>query len=654
MRLGIRACCVVPFVLGCCAALLRADDKPALPEDVLKTKGLTRVNTQYLVDGDVKLPEALKSVRGAKKQEEDYKTKRTAIERQLKAARANVTEWGREHDRIQAEMNATGKGDTRKYNRLVGQVNALENRIRESDHLVIEKLRELASLIDPHNRYVTTVVALSDQMEAAAKRYEELGADPEVKATLAKLNEKPGPKFRLGPSSQFAEELPKTRKLRDQIISSPVKLTFDGGTPQVQVTLNGKATQWMTFDSGAASVMLSWNTAEQAGVTPGPGDPTVIMEVANGKKVEAKRIVLETVQVGPFVARNVECSVLPKSAGEVGGLLGGTFLRHFAYKVDLAAGELHMTQLVDPGGKTVATTQIGADAALARSTAKGNGYPIPASGNWTPVAFTVEAGKCYRVKSRGSWKGSVGPFTGPEGFCPPEIFHVLGPQPYLAEQQKDRYLGQHPRNALVGRVGSEQWDFYVGSECSFLAPVSGQLSFKMNDTASASPERSGKLEVTVEAVTPQWVDRNGKVEVLARVDADDLLHLTPAGMYWEWGGSWGKVGLHEGYWPTVVNGIYWWPRWSDPKKTDPLVASDLWPKTLSKFQMEKVQAKRGSVTVVSKSDAEIVLKFHDDGLGSTQVGCLLSTGNLVNPPAREGSAPERQTAPKAAPKPRAR
>jgi len=312
-----------------------------------------------------------------------------------------------------------------------------------------------------------------------------------------------------------------------------------------------------------------------------------------------------------------------------------------------------MTQLVDPGSKTVATTQGGADAALARSTAKGNGFSIPASGNWTPVAFTVEAGKCYRVKSRGSWKGSVGPFTGPEGFCPPEIFHVLGPQPFLAEQQKDRYLGQHPRNALVGRVGSEPWDFYVGSECTFLAPVSGPLSFKMNDTASASPERSGKLEVTIEAVAPQWVDRNGKVEVLARVDADDLLHVTPAGMYWEWGGSWGKVGLHEGYWPTVVNGIYWWPRWSDPKKTDPLVVSDVWPKTQS-IQVEKVQAKRGTVTVVSTSEAEIVLKFHDDGLGSTQVGCVLSTGNLVNPPAREGSAPERQTAPRAAPRPRAR
>ena len=37
------------------------------PDDVLKSKGLTRQGTYYLLDADIKLPEALKTIRQAKK-----------------------------------------------------------------------------------------------------------------------------------------------------------------------------------------------------------------------------------------------------------------------------------------------------------------------------------------------------------------------------------------------------------------------------------------------------------------------------------------------------------------------------------------------------------------------------------------------------------
>jgi len=130
------------------------------------------------------------------------------------------------------------------------------------------------------------------------------------------------------------------------------------------------------------------------------------------------------------------------------------------------------------------------------------------------------------------------------------------------------------------------------------------------------------------AVQPDWTNRRGQTEILARVDDKDRLHLSDKGMYWEYGGSWGKVGLHDGYWPTVVNGIYWWPKWADEKHTEPLAAPELWPKALNKFQLVQVVAKRGKVEVTEKGPPEVVLSFGDQGLGSSQVGCLIATGNV--------------------------
>jgi clan AA aspartic protease (TIGR02281 family) len=390
----------------------------------------------------------------------------------------------------------------------------------------------------------------------------------------------------------------------------------------------------MTVDSGAAVVTLSWKTAEQSGLTPGPADPGSTLTIANGKAVTVKMMVLESVQVGPFVVHNVECAVLPQSLSDAPNLLGGTFLRHFVYNSDLANGELHMTQLTEPTKKEETAARPTERTAAAKEEPaglKGDGFAVPSSGAWVPVAFNVEAGKCYEIKARGKWTGANGPATGPEGLCPPEVFSILGPQPYQTKEQQAFYLGQFPRNALVGRIGAEEWSFYVGPGCRFVAPVSGPLSFRMNDTSSASPAREGKLEVTVAAVTAEWVDRRGLVEIIARVDDQDRLHVTRDGIYWEWGGQWGKVGLHDGYWPTVVSGIYWWPKWSDEKQTEPLAAPAVWPQNPSRFQIARVDAKRGKAEVVDRGATDIVIAFSDQGLGSTQVGCVVSTGNSPAP-----------------------
>src|SRR5205085_1885805 len=233
--------------------------------------------------------------------------------------------------------------------------------------------------------------------------------------------EKPGPKVKLGPSQLWPDELKKIRYQRQQIISSPIKITLEGGTPHVPVTLNGRVTQTMVVDSGASAVSISAKTAEQCGLAPGPGDPTVEATLADGRKVKSKLMVLESVQVGPFTVHNVECLVDP-AAGDTPALLGATFLRHFSYKSDLAAGELHLTQLTEPTKKDGEKNGEKNGAVLAgnqRSGKKGDGFEVPSTAAWVTTGFNVEAGKCYLVKAKGKWTGANGVATGPQGACPP-------------------------------------------------------------------------------------------------------------------------------------------------------------------------------------------------------------------------------------------
>jgi aspartyl protease family protein len=181
-------------------------------------------------------------------------------------------------------------------------------------------------------------------MEAAIKQYETLAADPSVKAALLRINESALPKVKLGPSAQLTQELPAIRKERETVSSGVIKFAIDSGVPQVQVTLNGRVTQLMVVDSGASVVTLSWDVANRLDLLANPKGPTVPLKTAEGKIVQARLVMLDSVRVGSFVVKDIDAVVMPKNVPG-SQLLGGSFLRNFVYRMDLGAGELHLTQL---------------------------------------------------------------------------------------------------------------------------------------------------------------------------------------------------------------------------------------------------------------------------------------------------------------------
>ena len=188
------------------------------------------------------------------------------------------------------------------------------------------------------------VLELSSRLESAAKKYEALAADDRVTAALSTINGGVTRKARLGPSARFTDELARWRKEAAGLDSGVIKLRMKGGVPHVDVTLNETHTESMVVDSGAGIVTITSDVAKDLGIVPGPDDPTAKSSIADGQEVDAKIVHLQSVRLAQFSVNDVECAVLPPSAREAECLLGGTFLHHFAYRMDLAAGALYLSQ----------------------------------------------------------------------------------------------------------------------------------------------------------------------------------------------------------------------------------------------------------------------------------------------------------------------
>lgn len=366
--------------VGCLALVLtpwvRADETP---EDVLKAKGLSKSGITYITETDAKLPEQLKSFRAVKKQLDDDNRKRADLEGKVRMAKGAIADWEQQY-RAQNEKLA-GVKDAFTNNKIIGNINSLQSKIKEGTEYKQSQETELAKLGNTRDEYVTAVLDLASKFEEIGKEYEKLAADTSVKGAIDKINEKARPKVKLGPSVEYTSNVFQIKKQRDTIKSDIIPITVQGHVHHVDVNFNGKVTRSLVLDSGASYICLTSDTAKMLDMVPGPEAEVMKMQLADGKLVDARHMVIKSVRVGQFTIENVDCAVLPADLVAADNLLGGSFLKNFIYKIDPQAGELHLSQI---GGKTTpAAPASGTPAAGSDSKPSGGGNPLdkkPAGG----------------------------------------------------------------------------------------------------------------------------------------------------------------------------------------------------------------------------------------------------------------------------------
>ncbi len=131
----------------------------------------------------------------------------------------------------------------------------------------------------------------------------------------------------------------------------PKQINMDKQSGHVVVTtlLNNKVKANLVLDTGASLILLSRKVAANlgAGVNGKEGTPIELI-MADGRRENAKMIILDSVKVQDSEVRDVEAAILPDKESATmpeDGLLGMSFLKKFNFKIDQKNDKLILEKL---------------------------------------------------------------------------------------------------------------------------------------------------------------------------------------------------------------------------------------------------------------------------------------------------------------------
>jgi clan AA aspartic protease (TIGR02281 family) len=375
--------CRIRWALGFAAVAallagpLRAADKA--PEELLKGRGLKRVGSTFvLTSAEAAAQRKLNELKLLSGQLNIALQQQEALELGTESQKAMIRELSAEYtllgeqiqvlDQQLAAMTTTVGGQNY-TNTLGAQMNAqrnqavltynnLGNRIRllqtqASDPALQKEIR--AEVPRRREAYTQGVLDLRQVVDTTAKEYDELAKNDEVKRALDALGRTSNVKLKLGPSREFLAIVKVLERVEKSVVTDEVELVKEGGIYWVNATFNGKVTERLAFDTGAAYTTISSELAARIGLKPQPSDRAIELQVADGSVVQAKQMTIPSIRVGKFTVNGVVCAVLPPGKREIPLLLGQSFHRHFTYKFTPESGRLAMSKvetLEQPQGKS--------------------------------------------------------------------------------------------------------------------------------------------------------------------------------------------------------------------------------------------------------------------------------------------------------------
>lgn len=309
------------------------------PEDVFKDKGLVRLGFMLVLPEETALHDLTASLRAARNKVNAEEFKRRDLESKLDQVQKDI-------DRTNAALVVAGQdlANHPNDNRAIGTHNALLSQMSLDESKSSELETQLHKLASSRSQYITSALDAADKAGAAAHIYDGPAKDAELATAIAQYNLTHKPAAKLGSSAYFAEDMAFVAACKKEVSSDVIPVTMRGGTPNVEVVINGTVTKTMIWDSGAAFVTLSAATAHDLKLHPTDQDPLVPLVTADGTKVQARMMTLGSIRIGSFTIEDVPCVVMPEAA-KGDDLLGDTFQCNFQAKLNVTENTLQLTPL---------------------------------------------------------------------------------------------------------------------------------------------------------------------------------------------------------------------------------------------------------------------------------------------------------------------
>jgi len=272
--------------------------------------------------GAEELSRLLEEARRSREEAQDARCRREELHAQRDELELKIRELKRRQPAVAAALDSAdprGAG----YNSVVGEANALGAALQAAHFQYEEAGRKLEEGESATQAYFGRYGELRRYAAAHLKRLRAAAADEEERvfyetadADLAAM------------ARDFKREASSARRLGEHLV--------------VDVLFNGKVSAPMMVDTGASLTMVSPKVADELGLS---GGEPVQSTVADGRQVEGRYFLLDSLAVGKSRAEKTPVVVLAAPGPGAEGLLGMSFLKNFMFQLDMPNGRLILESL---------------------------------------------------------------------------------------------------------------------------------------------------------------------------------------------------------------------------------------------------------------------------------------------------------------------
>jgi clan AA aspartic protease (TIGR02281 family) len=307
------------------------------PDDVLKSRGLKRSGSSYVLSGEAEVQRKMREAQLLSQQLTQASMQQMALEQDEQVRKEEIAQLTEERLELNNQLAAAEPGlGVAQHNQLVARINALSDAIRTLQARSPDpelKRQASAAVRQRRGSFIDAVLNLRQLADQTNQKYSALAKDESIGQALRDLGARSKTAFKLGPSSAFKRNIELLSAVEKRVLTDKIELRPRGGVYELDVTFAGKVTVPLYFDTGASYTTLSAELAARIGLSPHPSDPLVRISTADGSSFEAKLATIPSVRVGKFVLNDVACVILPPDKKDAPLLLGQSFLNAFEFKV---------------------------------------------------------------------------------------------------------------------------------------------------------------------------------------------------------------------------------------------------------------------------------------------------------------------------------
>lgn len=245
----------------------------------------------------------------------ESKKEQDKADKEVRKLEKGLNELNSSLSTLSDKLNQTNPEEAlEKYNSLVNEFNSLVAKMKTDEYNRNELKKRIVTLEENISGYINEFGLFRNRF---MKRHSALKEDTEE-------------------NKYFFEGVNKELDdIENDFTKHAVDFNRRGLNITVDVLLNGVAKTNLMVDTGASVVVIAKEIAERLGLDMENKEASIVLTLADGRKVPADPIILESVKVGEVEVKNVKAVVLKNSEPqEEDGLLGMSFLENFVVKID--------------------------------------------------------------------------------------------------------------------------------------------------------------------------------------------------------------------------------------------------------------------------------------------------------------------------------